>query len=58
MFFQPQYLQNVLHDSPVESGLLILPITAPMLVISPLAGRLIARFGARALMTVAPGYWR
>jgi EmrB/QacA subfamily drug resistance transporter len=53
MFFQPQFLQNVLDYSPVQSGLLILPITAPMLVISPFAGRLIARFGARALMTVA-----
>lgn len=29
----------------------ILPVTAPMVVVSPLAGRLIARFGARRLMT-------
>ena len=33
------------------SGLLILPITFPMVFISPLSGRLIARFGARRLMT-------
>jgi len=30
---------------------LILPVTAPMIFISPYSGRLIARFGARALMT-------
>jgi EmrB/QacA subfamily drug resistance transporter len=51
MFFQPQYLQDVRGHSAVLSGLLILPITAPMVVISPLSGRLIGRFGARRLMT-------
>jgi Na+/melibiose symporter-like transporter len=51
MFFQPQYLQDVRGHSAVLSGLLILPITAPMVFISPQAGRLIARFGARRLMT-------
>jgi EmrB/QacA subfamily drug resistance transporter len=52
MFFVPQYLQLVLGYSTFESGLLVLPVTAPMLVFSALAGRLIARFGARSLMTV------
>jgi EmrB/QacA subfamily drug resistance transporter len=52
MFFQPQYLQDVRGHSAVLSGLMILPITAPMVVISPLSARLIARFGARGLMTV------
>jgi EmrB/QacA subfamily drug resistance transporter len=51
MFFQPQYLQDVRGHSAVLSGLMILPITVPMVVISPLSGRLIARFGARRLMT-------
>jgi len=51
MFFQPQYLQDVAGHSPVLSGLMILPITAPMVVISPLSARLIGRFGARRLMT-------
>ena len=51
MFFQPQYLQGPLGYSATATGLLILPITAPMIVISPLAGRMIARFGARSLMT-------
>jgi len=52
MFFQPQYLQDVRGHSAVLSGAMILPITAPMVAISPLSGRLIARFGARRLMTV------
>lgn len=51
MFFQPQYLQDVRGHSAVLSGLMILPITAPMIVISPLSARLITRFGARRLMT-------
>jgi EmrB/QacA subfamily drug resistance transporter len=52
MYFQPQYLQDVRGHSAVAAGLLILPVTAPMVFISPLSGRLIARFGARLLMTV------
>jgi hypothetical protein len=52
MFLQPQYLQDILDYSPTVAGLLILPITLPMVVLSPFAGRLIAAFGARATMTV------
>lgn len=51
MFFQPQYLQDVRGHSAIESGLLILPVTAPMVFISPFSGRLIGRFGSRRLMT-------
>jgi EmrB/QacA subfamily drug resistance transporter len=52
MFFQPQYLQEVRGHSAILSGLMILPITAPMIVISPFSGRLIAAIGARRLMTI------
>lgn len=51
MFFQAQYLQDVRGHSPILSGLMILPVTVPMIVISPFSGRLIERFGARRLMT-------
>ena len=51
MFFQPQYLQDSLGHSAILSGLLILPVTAPMVLISPFCGSLISRFGARRLMT-------
>jgi EmrB/QacA subfamily drug resistance transporter len=52
MFFQPQYLQDVRGHSPIACGLLVLPITVPMVFVSPFSGRLIGRFGARGLMTV------
>ncbi len=51
MFFQPQYLQDVRGHSAILSGLMILPVTVPMVFVSPFSGRLIARFGARRLMT-------
>lgn len=51
MFFQPQYLQDARGHSAIESGLLILPVTVPMVFISPFSGWLIGRFGARGLMT-------
>ncbi|HEY0390248.1 MAG TPA: MFS transporter [Solirubrobacterales bacterium] len=51
MFFQPQYLQDARGHSALLSGLLILPVTAPMVFISPFSGRLIGRFGARRLMS-------
>jgi EmrB/QacA subfamily drug resistance transporter len=51
MFFQPQYLQDVRGHSPILSGLMILPVTVPMVFVSPFSGRLIGRFGARRLMT-------
>jgi len=52
MFFQPQYLQDVRDHSPIVSGLMILPVTVPMIFVSPFSGRLIARFGARRLMSL------
>jgi hypothetical protein len=51
MFLQPQYLQTDLGHSAFEAGALILPVTAPMIVISPLGGRLVGLFGVRRLMT-------
>ncbi len=51
IFFQPQYLQKILHHGPVAAGVLVLPITAPMVFISPLCGPLIKLFGPRVLMT-------
>jgi EmrB/QacA subfamily drug resistance transporter len=52
MFLQPQYLQTDLGHGALEAGVLILPMTAPMIGISPLGGRLIGLFGIRPLMTV------
>jgi len=51
IYFQPQYLQDVRGHSPLVCGLEVLPITVPMVFVSPFSGRLIAKFGPRALMT-------
>ncbi|HXV33289.1 MAG TPA: MFS transporter, partial [Gaiellaceae bacterium] len=51
MFFEPQYLQDILGYSTVAAGALILPMTVPMVVVSPFAGRLVKTFGARLTMT-------
>jgi EmrB/QacA subfamily drug resistance transporter len=51
IFYQPQYLQKVLDHGPIGAGVLVLPITAPMVFISPFCGPLIKRFGPRGLMT-------
>ncbi|OII66726.1 MFS transporter [Streptomyces sp. CC77] len=47
LFFVTFYLQGVKDLSPVDSGLRLLPLTAMMIVSSPLAGALITRFGPR-----------
>jgi EmrB/QacA subfamily drug resistance transporter len=51
IFFQPQYLQKILDHGPVAAGVLVLPITAPMVFISPFCGPLAKRLGPRVLMT-------
>lgn len=51
MFFEPQYLQNILDYSPAEAGLLILPITLPMVILSPVIPRGTAALGPRVVMT-------
>jgi EmrB/QacA subfamily drug resistance transporter len=55
MFYLPQYIELVLDKSAFLSGLLVLPVTAPMVAISPFVGRLSARVGARGLMTFGMG---
>ncbi|MFZ4296769.1 MFS transporter [Streptomyces cinereoruber] len=47
LFFVTFYLQGVRGLSPVDSGLHLLPLTAMMIVSSPLAGALITKFGPR-----------
>ncbi len=50
MFYEPQFLQGSLGYSVIEAGALILPITLPMIFISPFTGRLMQRVGARPLL--------
>ncbi|WNC13483.1 DHA2 family efflux MFS transporter permease subunit [Brevibacillus brevis] len=49
MILLPVYVQDILHFSPVQSGLLMLPGSIIMGIMSPITGRLFDRFGARYL---------
>jgi len=42
-----QFLQNVRGFSPEQTGLIILPFSVAVTVVSPLVGRVVGRFGAR-----------
>jgi MFS transporter, DHA2 family, methylenomycin A resistance protein len=50
LFLLTRYLQSVLGHSALAAGLMLLPLFAPLAVLSPLAGRLAARHGPRPLM--------
>jgi EmrB/QacA subfamily drug resistance transporter len=52
-FFITLYLQQVLHYSAIEAGLGFLPMTLSIFIGSTLAPRVVARFGARAVITAA-----
>ena len=51
-FFLTLYLQNILHYSPLETGLRFLPSTMVIIIMAPLAGRLTDKVGSRPLMTL------
>ena len=50
-FFIAIYMQDIEGYSPLEAGIRFLPTTLCIIVISPLAGRLVDRIGPRPLMT-------
>jgi predicted MFS family arabinose efflux permease len=50
------FFQNVLGFSPFEAGLRSLPVTAPILFVSPLSGRLTARVPVRLLLGTGLGF--
>ncbi|WP_063772022.1 MFS transporter [Kitasatospora mediocidica] len=49
----PSYLQGVGGHSTLASGLLLLPLTVPVLVLPLISGRLAARYSLRAVLTCA-----
>jgi EmrB/QacA subfamily drug resistance transporter len=50
LFILPLYLQNITEHSPLEAGLLLLPLTATLMVLSPLSGVMTDRIGPRVPM--------
>lgn len=52
LFFLTLYLQNVLDLGPLAAGGVFLFFSVPLVVMSPIGGRLVARFGSQELMAV------
>jgi EmrB/QacA subfamily drug resistance transporter len=50
-----QYLQNVRGFTPVQTGLLLLPFSVTMLIGSPLAGRMVGKYGAALPINIGLG---
>jgi EmrB/QacA subfamily drug resistance transporter len=50
IFFLSQYLQNVLHNTPLQAGVKLLVWTGATMVVAPLAGVFSERLGSRSFM--------
>jgi EmrB/QacA subfamily drug resistance transporter len=50
IFFLSQYMQNVLHNSPLQAGLKLLVWTGASMVVAPLAGVFSEKYGSRPFM--------
>ncbi len=50
IFFLSQYMQNVLHNSPLQAGLKLLVWTGATMVVAPFAGVFSERLGSRPFM--------
>jgi EmrB/QacA subfamily drug resistance transporter len=50
IFFLSQYLQDVLHNSPLQAGVKLLVWTGSTMIVSPLAGYFSERYGSRLFM--------
>jgi EmrB/QacA subfamily drug resistance transporter len=48
--FLVQYLQAALGEGPLAAGVRLLPLTATLFVVAPIAGRLVARVGERPIV--------
>ena len=49
VFFFAQYLQTTLHLAPLDAGVRMLPWTANLFIVAPIAGSLVNRLGERRL---------
>jgi EmrB/QacA subfamily drug resistance transporter len=52
LFFLTLYLQNVLDLAPLTTGMVFLAFSVPLVVMSPVGGRLVPRFGSQNLMAI------
>ncbi|UGS36814.1 Multidrug resistance protein Stp [Capillimicrobium parvum] len=54
VFFMAQFLQAGLGYGPLDAGLRLLPWTATLFFVAPLAGKLVDRFGERPFLVAGP----
>ena len=54
VFFLAQFMQTGLGSGPLEAGLRLLPWTATLFFVAPVAGILVDRFGERPFMVAGP----
>lgn len=52
LFFLTLFLQEILLKSPISAGLIFLTFSVPLVVLSPVGGRLVPRFGSQRLMSL------
>ena len=50
--FVVQYLQASLGEGPLTAGVRLLPVTATLFVVAPIAGRLVTRVGERPIVAI------
>ena len=50
IFFLSQFLQNVLHNTPLQAGVKLLVWTGAVMVVAPVAGFMSERYGSRPFM--------
>jgi len=55
IFFLSQFLQNVLHNSPLQAGVKLLVWTGATMLVAPIAGVLAERVGSRLFMVAGLG---
>ena len=55
IFFLSQFLQNVLHNTPLQAGVKLLVWTGAVMVVAPAAGFLSERYGSRPFMVAGLG---
>jgi EmrB/QacA subfamily drug resistance transporter len=55
IFFLSQFLQNVLHNTPLQAGIKLLVWTGATMLVSPLAGFFSERYGSRLFMVAGLG---
>src|ERR1700729_519376 len=55
IFFLSQFLQNVLHNTPLQAGVKLLVWTGAVMVVAPLSGFFSERFGSRQFMVAGLG---